>query len=239
MGKLIRLRQCPHIGSAAPQQRRVHCAGIEVHRLCGEQILIAAALPVQPPQQIVQRGAEAVSGGGDGLPAVGAAQQVEQQPCGVHRQLLLQRGHDAPPQGALLRAAVVQHLRVDHRAIPVGGAAQQKVRRHPVKVTHPAHEGQTRLPYAVFIVTQQRLTDAQRRRCLPLADALLLPQQAQCSGKIRCHVSLPPYLVLAPGRIPPGNKIQLVKYILFYTACKCFFALRRRNICTCPPEVLQ
>ena len=95
--EMPRLCQRLHIRRAAAQQRRVHRAAVKVHRVRGEQILIAAAVPVQPPQQVVQRGADAVPGGGDGLPAVGAPQQVEQQPRGVHRQLLLQRGHDAAP----------------------------------------------------------------------------------------------------------------------------------------------
>ena len=65
--------------------------------------------------------------------------------------------------------------------------AQQIVRRHMVIVAHPGHEGQARLPDAVFIVAQQRLADAQLRRRLPLGHALLLPQQAQGAGKISCH----------------------------------------------------
>ena len=45
--------------------REAITAAVKVHRARGEQILVAAAVPVQPPQQVVQRGADAVPGGGN------------------------------------------------------------------------------------------------------------------------------------------------------------------------------
>ena len=105
-GQLLRRVQRAHIRRAGAEEHGVHRAAVEVHRVGGEHILVAAAAAVQTAEQVVQRGTDAVAGGGDRLAAVGAAQQVEQEPGGVHRQLLLQRRHNAAPQAALFRAAL-------------------------------------------------------------------------------------------------------------------------------------
>ena len=188
---MLRAGQRPQVRRTAVQHGGVHRTGVKIHGLCGEKVLIAAAAAVQVPQQRVQRRAEIVPGGGDGRPVAALAQQVEQHTGGVHHQLLLQRGQNAALQRPLFIAGVVQLRRLDDGAVPGVGAPQQKVRRHMVEVAGPRHEGETRLPDAVFVVAQQRLTDVQRRRRLPLADPLLLPQQAQRSGKICCHLSHP------------------------------------------------
>ena len=59
-----------------------------------------------------------------------------------------------------------------------------------IKIADPRHESQTRLPYAVFIVAQQRLTDAQRFRWL---------MPFSCRSRLSVleksvAMSLPPYL---------------------------------------------
>ena len=90
--------------------------------------------------------------GGDGRPVAALAQQVEQHAGGVHHQLLLQRGQNAALQRPLFVAGVVQLRRLDDGAVPGVGAPQQEVRRHMVEVAGPRHEGETRLPDAVFIM---------------------------------------------------------------------------------------
>ena len=149
--------------------------------------------------------------GADGLPAARLGQQVEQYADGVDQQLFRQEGQDAPAQRVvLLVAQVIQLLRGDGSALAAEGAAQQKVGGHPVVVAGLYHKGQTRLPDAVFIVRQKRLGDAQHPRGSALTDPLLLPQQAQCAGKISRH-SLSPVLFLF---------IRSVNYIFFITRCK-------------------
>lgn len=81
------------------------------------------------------------------------------------------------------------------------------------------HERQTRLTDAVFIVAQQCLADAHLTGGLALGDALFLPQQAQCAGKISSH-SVHPTLVFY---------IQEVNYIALYTKSKSLFAPSGRN----------
>ena len=122
----------------------------------------------------------------------------------------MQSRQNTAPEAALLTAGVVHVLRLDDGAVPVQSAAQQEIRRHVVVGAGLHHKGKARLPDAVFIVAQQGLADAQLPGRLPLGDALLLPQQAQCAGKISRH-SLSPVLFLF---------IRSVNYIFFITRCK-------------------
>ena len=197
---LLRLAQGPAVPHLAHGHVRLHQAAVIVSGGHGEEVLVAAAPAIQLPQQAVQRPAEIVPGGGDSLPAAGFAQLVKQDPCGVHHQLFLQGGHDAAPQAALFAGGVVHVPGLDDGPVPAQGPAQQIVRRHVVIVARPGHEGQARLPDAVFIVAQQGLADAQLRRRLPLGNALLLPQQAQRAGKISCH-SLSPIFFYTVSRL--------------------------------------
>ena len=68
-------------------------------------------------------------------------------------------------------------------------------------------------------MAQQRLADAHLTGGLALGDALFLPQQAQCAGKISSH-SVHPTLVFY---------IQEVNYIALYTKSKSLFAPSGRN----------
>jgi hypothetical protein len=199
---LFRLSQRPQVYRAAAQHSGVHRARIEVHAVHGEEILVAAAPPVVVPQQGIQRRTEIVAGGGDGRPVAALAQQVEQHAGGVHHQLFLQGGQDTALQRSLFVAGVIQLRRLDDGPVAGAGAPQQKVRRHVIEVAGPGHEGQSGLADAIFVVAQQRLTDAQCRSGLPLADAHLLPQQAQRSGKIRCQFSHPVYFYTARKSYP-------------------------------------
>src|SRR5699024_1972509 len=95
---------------------------------------------------------------------------------------------------------VQELLRLDHRAVPGQGAAQQVVRRHVVVVAGPGDKGQPRLPDPVFIVAEEGLADPQLSRRLPLADALLLAEKAQHPRKILVHIPLvSPFSVSLPA----------------------------------------
>ena len=154
----------------------------------GEVALVAAGRPVQGPEELIEGAAQIGPRLIRRRPAAQLAQQVKEDAGRVHHQLLLELGHDAAPQILPALAGVGQLLRLDDGPVPAEGAAQHVVRRHVVVVAGLGHKGQTRLPNAVLIVAEQGLTDAQVRRRLPLAYALLLPQQGQDPRKIRLHV---------------------------------------------------
>ena len=66
------------------------------------------------------------------------------------------RASTDPPHGVVLLVAdVIELLSADGGAVPGEGPAQQVIGGHPVVVAGLDHEGQARLPDAVFVVGQQ------------------------------------------------------------------------------------
>ena len=173
----------------------------------GKIAFIFAGAAVKGAEHLVESCAEILTGGGNSLAAAHLAQHIEKEAGRVDHQLFLQRGQNAAFQRALLRTGIIQLLGVDHGAVAVESAPQQIVGRHVVIAADLYHKREARLADTVFIMAQQRLADAQLRGGLALRNPFFLPQQAQCAGKISCHISHPNSFFF----------IQEVNYTTFYT----------------------
>ena len=166
-------------------------AGGELPGRDGEKVRVVGRVGlIQAAEHLIDSGGQVVGGGADGLPAAGLAQQVEEHAHRVHQQFFGQQGQHRPPHGVvLLIADVIELLGADGGAVPGEGPAQQVVGGHPVVVAGLDHEGQARLPDAVFVVGQQGLGDTQDSGGGALADPFFLPQKGQGAGKFCVQIS--------------------------------------------------